>query len=962
MIALSRTSSVVLARIGLGFFFLSFLTLGVWECADLRGQAPARKKPRVEEEEETPKVKPPPQKRRVEEEETPKAKTPSGNKKRIEEEEETPKAKTAPGKKKRIEEEEQTPKAKSKPKVIRVEEEDDPKEKSAAPSSPRIGAGGDLRQLAEQATHKEIKNLYRSLAVPHDVALFKRTPGVTHNGERKQREETIEPTPFYLKDGAGRRKRLRFTPLTDDWKRGKPFEPFLDSLQTVLPYEEIAANRVRQFLQSGCERREADDPLYLSRYDMLVVAERVLSAVLRWHESAKLTGQRSGDEWKEVESQLRKQLLDDVLLEQMKTLAAAKDWDRVLELTHRLALTYPDSADRKRIFRPVADMIRNALNDPTGNETNKQQARKRLYELEQEFPDNPAFQPISNLLIENAKSLLRRAKELAGDGSDPAKLRLAREELQRAQETWPQLPELRAFEIELGMEHPVLRVGVRGQRPRYFSPAWACTDNERRAVDLLFESLVKQIPDEAGGFRYRPGLARARPRVVPLGREFELPHEAIWSDGKPLNSTDLIFSFKLLQNGRGLDRSRVWGELLAGVESKKNPYQATVQLKQGFLDPLAPMTFKILPHHQPILTEKFAEHPVTSGPYLLDASRQSDERNRPCTIFAANRAYGLRPTKRSTPHIQEIRFYTYTNAVEELSKGNLDVVLDLTAKEWSALREKQQTEGLPIEVPQPSLAVPNRRIYFLAINARKLPDVKLRRALAFAINREGLLDKHFRAAPKGPPHCSLYGPFPATSWACNPEVRDRLSKTSLDLYDADKARTLSQGAAVGRLTLKYPSDDPALDEAMKELCASVKELTGIVLQPTPCDAYRLREDVEQTQGYDLAYYHYDYPDESYWLSPLFGQPPGTEGEKTVFQFNNASLSSLLAEASNYRDFAKVRRYQWQLHALLNDEMPFIPLWQLDPLLAYRRAVQPVALEPLQVFANIEEWRLTAQPR
>jgi ABC-type oligopeptide transport system substrate-binding subunit len=765
------------------------------------------------------------------------------------------------------------------------------------------------------------------------------------------------PISFYLGiEPSLRHQRLRFTPYTDDWQKGKSYEPILERLVFVRPYEELARDAVRRFLQENYDKLESDDPQYLSRFDMLVAAEQALSSVLSWHDSAKQTGPRSKEEWRPIESALRKQLLDEVLLKEIKSLADANDWERVLSRTRRLAITYPSDEDRARIFRPVADMIQSALKDPTGSAAKKQQALKGLAELEREFPNNPAFQPISNLLITNAKDFLRVANELIGDGSDPNKLRQAQAYIERAKEIWPQLPELQAMERRLNLEHPILRVGVRGGLPQYFSPGRACTDNERRAVDLLFESLVKHVPDEKGGYRYVPALAQSRPKVRPLGRQFELPRNAFWSDGQRLNSTDLDVSLKLMQNGKGVGRSRVWGELLADLERKSNPFEVTVRMKQGFLDPLALMSFKVLPRDYDVLSEEFARRPVTSGPYRLDP-RQSDEKNRPCVIFTANTSYGLRPAKRGLPHIQEIRFYAYNKPLDELSNGQLDLVLDLTAKEAAELREKQRSGSVPIEIPSTPPTMPNRRIYFLAINTSHVPDAKIRRALAFAINREGLLDKHFRSAPKEKLHHVLYGPFPSGTWACNANVRDHANKDGHDLHDPDKARTLSHGAKLDALKLKYPVGNPALDEAIKDMAAQVKEVTGITLEPTPCSGYQLHEDVEHTQDYDVAYYSYDFPDESYWLAPLLGPPPGTEGDKSAFKFAQSSLFNLLAKEGSYRNFAEVRLYQTQIHALLNDEMPFVPLWQLDPLMAYRRDVHPSGLDPLDVFVDIEQWRV-----
>lgn len=892
MTPLSRSASLLAARASLVVVLLSFAALGAWTAGGLLGQAPAQKKQRGEEEEEAPKTKKP------------------------------------------------------KRKVIHVEGEEPPQSKGKSstnrPADPP--PSGDLAQLAEQAPHAAIKALFRSLAVPHDVVLYKPS-NLKLSGEQRQREDKIEPTPFYLGNDPGhyRNERFRFTPLTKDWQRGKPFEPLMENLESIRPYEQIAQDKVRQFL-----RESYND---LSRYDMYVAAEQALSSVLHWHESAVLTGKRNGKEWEGVGKTLRRQLLDQVLLEQMKLLAQAKDWDRVLELTHRLAVTYGKDPGSERIFQPVADMIKKALGDPIANEKQKQDARKRLHDLEMEFPGNRAFQPLSETLQKEAESLLKAAKEQARAKNDQR----ARGLLLQAEQIWPQLPELRKFKAELNNDYPILHVGVRGPLPQYFSPAWACTDNERRVVEMLFESLIKRLPDGVGGFRYGCGLAASSPKVVPLGRQFQIPTNAVWSNGRPLTAADVHRSLEQLKGGtEGVGCSRLWGDLLDGVEIKRDPFQLTVRMKQGFLDPLAPMTFKILPLDGQINSEEFAHNPVTSGPFRLDLSRHSDEGQRECLFFVANPYYGLRPGKRDAPHIQEIRFYSYdsnTNLAELLGSGKWDLVLDLTAKEAEGLLKNPNAN---ITVPMPLPAVPNRRIYFLAVNTRKLAAADLRRALSCAINREALLNKHFRIAGKAPLHKVLNGPFPAGSWAC---------KAGPPLYNLDDAKllknqpTVVDAAKSGPWVLKYATGNPALDEAMKELCAQVKELIGVELEPKPCDPYQLRADVEQDKNYDLAYCHYDFPDESYWLAPLFGPPPGREDDTNIFKYHKNELTKLLEGTKSYRDFPKVREHQWLIHAFLNREMPFIPLWQLDPLLAYRGEVKPAALDPLLLFGNIEEWRL-----
>jgi hypothetical protein len=58
----------------------------------------------------------------------------------------------------------------------------------------------------------------------------------------------------------------------------------------------------------------------------------------------------------------------------------------------------------------------------------------------------------------------------------------------------------------------------------------------------------------------------------------------------------------------------------------------------------------------------------------------------------------------------------------------------------------------------------------------------------------------------------------------------------------------------------------------------------------------------------------------------------------------------------------VKRYTHAIHReFLEKEMPFIPLWQLNPLHAYRMdEIQTVPFDPHLLFTDLEHWRVTKQ--
>jgi ABC-type transport system substrate-binding protein len=400
-------------------------------------------------------------------------------------------------------------------------------------------------------------------------------------------------------------------------------------------------------------------------------------------------------------------------------------------------------------------------------------------------------------------------------------------------------------------------------------------------------------------------------------------------------------------------RPSAWTEVLDDKVEVHDPYTLTIQLKQGFLDPLAVMTFKVLPEKQPVDSPDFAKAPVGSGPFVYKG--HATDQDREYVLFKANPNYGSRQGKFGLPRIQEIRFYKTATPAKDLQAGLLDLALDLTADEAATLRKART-----VQMPPPGRGVVNRRVYFLAVNKERLAlqNKDVRRAIAWSINREKLLHDCFRGPLGKEVHQVLNGPFPANSWACSQSAAVKGPEgDGKDLNDLELARALMRQPEVKRalgqvkLTLKFPSGDPALAKAMTMLCEQVRAASGIDLKPVPCQPQELRSDVEEIRSYDLAYYHYDFPDETFWLWPLLGL--GNQlGLATPTE-----VETSLRESMGRRDFPMVQKYTHQVHETVVTEMPLIPLWQLDALLAWGKQVRPGLVDPLLVFTDIDQWQL-----
>jgi ABC-type oligopeptide transport system substrate-binding subunit len=817
--------------------------------------------------------------------------------------------------------EEEEPVKPSKPKKKVHVEEEEPNRKTGQNEPPRLA---ELALEAEQAASPVLRDLFRDLATPYDL--------VTWNDQRRNKvapvSDYVGPKPDKSAVGS-MRVNLQ---IYDDKGQARVMMQFsLREVDHIDHYEDIALGRVQKFLDDPA----GDSAKPLAPSEKMAAAEKVLAAVFRFHESARGNGPREGRSWTALRDRLRKKL-QEVQFERLQMMVDPGEWAQALEYASRLARSYPEPEIQRKLVASLGRLVQQSMQKQDYGE-----ARQRFEALERQFHNNPAMDEINKLLESRAEELVAeaRSKENSNDRGRALELVKTAEILSR------NLPGLQDYMDKLrNVLPPTLEVGVR-DLPEKLSPAAAVTDSEKQAVELLFESLVKPVDVEGIGQEYVPGLARGMPQVVPLARKFQLLSNAFWSDSdgdkqNKVGSVDVAFTIKTLHAS-----APQWTELIDAVPPT-DAGQITIKLHQGYLEPLSLMSFKILPEHANM--QKFDEQPIGSGPFRLQG------RDGQAVDFAANPAY-RRNDKLGQPQIRKVRFFQSANPSQDFNGGRLHVLLDV-----------------PIEGIQPLLSLKsvevkkmrNRRIYFLAVNhgvpALGLePGQTVRRAIAHAIDRTQILDDVFRGFLKGTPdapHRPLNGPYPPDSWACNPSIQrdphDRLLVKPL--ADQINGRLKRSGA----LHLKYPANDDKALQACQAIRAQVKDATGIDLQLVPRSPHELHDDVERAHDYELAYYHLDYPDNVFWLWPLFNPNGAEKGSNYLGYIQDNELVVAFQEAMAHRNFADVKKHTHNIHRILYNKMPLIPLWQLDTYVAFHKDVAYAPrLDPLRLFSDIEEWKL-----
>jgi ABC-type transport system substrate-binding protein len=502
----------------------------------------------------------------------------------------------------------------------------------------------------------------------------------------------------------------------------------------------------------------------------------------------------------------------------------------------------------------------------------------------------------------------------------------------------------------------VLYVAV-PELPENLSPATAWTTAERQALDLLFSRLVQVRLDEPPGQRYESDLAIKLPQRDGLHQHVELRRDALWSDGERVTAADVRHTAQLL-------RSRsTWRDLLEMPRFDGRPFDLDFIFKHGLLDPYAPLGFYVLPqkYRGQALSRgddaAFGKAPIGSGAYVYLGRKQ--EGNRAVAVFGANPFYNLSESKRGA--VREIRMIAWKDVRSLSQQPQSHLILDVPERSLDALMQKGYAAVH---------GVVNRRVYFLAVNHRvaALANPDLRRALAHAIARDKILQDYFRGTGEAAKlDVPLSGPFPAHCWAWCPPPR-----VPDDPYQPELARSFAkkvgQTSRQLRLSLKYPADEPGV----KEACAAISEQVtkvfadanvSIMLAFVPLGSHEMRATL-QARDYELAYHHWDFADDNYWLWPLFDPHPDAlrpGGSNFLGYDNDAKLQTLLRSVMSHRQFAAVRDIQQSIHAHLYERMPFIPLWQLSQTCAVHSSLSVPILDPQRPFANILDWRLSPTP-
>ncbi len=469
--------------------------------------------------------------------------------------------------------------------------------------------------------------------------------------------------------------------------------------------------------------------------------------------------------------------------------------------------------------------------------------------------------------------------------------------------------------------------------PITLDPRFATDATAAQIGDVLFDGLTRLDSQS----RRLPHLAASWDTPDDRTYVFHLQVGFRFADGQPLTAADVQATYDSVRDPRSPSPKR---QALAPIEAVEvlDPLTVRFRLREPFAPFLEESGLGILSARQ-IATAptRPLDEPLGSGPFLL-TEFSPDER----VVAARNDSYPI-----GRPRLAGVIFKVVPDAVSrllELKRGSLDLVQN--AIEPDALSWVRAQPGLLV------MTSPGTTFQYIGFNLRdpRLADVRVRRAIAHAIDRDAIVDTILKGLAT-----VASGLLPPTHWAYSPHVptyayNPKRAKQLLDLAgypDPD-----GDGPAP-RFHLSYKTTTVELRRRIAEAFQEQLAQVGIALDIRSYEWATFYNDIRKGdfQLYSLAWVGIEDPDIYYQTchssqTPPLGNNRGYFQEDTIDQLTEAARHvSDIDERS--RLYAEVQRRVAQL-------LPVIPLWWTTNVAAMNQRLQGYEIQPNASYVSLRD--------
>lgn len=562
--------------------------------------------------------------------------------------------------------------------------------------------------------------------------------------------------------------------------------------------------------------------------------------------------------------------------------------------------------------------------------------RRILHDVEPLAPNHPVLREVRDRFIARARGLAEEASRQTG----AARL----DGLTAALRVWPDLEGVGARFAEAFAAEPTLDVAV-NDIPRPVGP-WIHSPADERVTRLLYLPILARDDEDALEGK-PPGQLAARLESSSLGRKLTLQVRpgVSWSDGsRPVSAIDIARAFTDRTEPASPQYNARWAGVLDRVETP-DPSQVEIRLTRALLRPGYWLLAPVGPAHGGwdgrVATGDRGRELVCDGPYRwLSASADELQLRTPESPAA--------PSGPAIRRIREVRVVGGKAILGALARGEVSLVEHVPTDLVATLKT---TPDIKLgRYTRPAL-------HFLAIDGRNpiLRNRTLRRGLSYAIDRRSLLEETLLKHPADAVNLVADGPFVRGSNADAPDVAPLEYQPFLGRMLVAAARKELAANAI-RLTLEYPSLPEA--QAVVPRIVEAFQRIGVEIAAKERPESELEAELRAGRTFDLAYRvaRCEAPELEVGglLCPGYDAPSTAD---TLASLASPRILQLLLQLERAQEWPSAKGIATEIDRESRDELPILPLWQLEDHYAWRTRLKGPAEAAQSLYEGIPTWEI-----
>lgn len=407
---------------------------------------------------------------------------------------------------------------------------------------------------------------------------------------------------------------------------------------------------------------------------------------------------------------------------------------------------------------------------------------------------------------------------------------------------------------------------------------------------------------------------------------FKINPAAKWHDNVPLTANDIFFTVKLIQDPAYKSSLRgLWQDIQVNVVDDQT---ISFKLNTPYAPFLNKLTFGILPQHlfEQVPADKFLLNdlnlkPVGSGPYVYSEYKKDDDGNIISYHLLANDDY-----YHGRPYLDRLNFNFYSNEdllTEAYNKKEVNGFGVLSYQKIDDFKNRKDSQIISLKTPR------YFAVFFNQTKSKPLADKEVRRALAYATDRQAIIADVF-AGYAQEVYSPILGSFGQFSSA------NDLEKNSFDLNKAeetlDKAGWKKQADGsrqkdgvpleISLITTQWP-DLVRTAEVLK----SQWEKAGVKVNLTNLAVSDIQQNYIRPREYQSILFGQEYfgndPDPYFFWHSSGKKDPGTN----IAVYQNDKVDKLLDEARLTQDLPERQAKYAEFEKLLVDDAPAVFLYE-----------------------------------